>query len=89
MALYKYTSNKSVLDNTEEIRLEGREPVRQGGEVELSDEEHDALKGTLNLRKVDESDSKEGVEGSKEETREGRLLLGNPTQNEESRKEVK
>jgi hypothetical protein len=57
MALYKYTSNKDPLDGTEEIRLPGREPVSVGGEVELSEDEHEVLKDRLNLRKVSESES--------------------------------
>lgn len=57
--LYRYTSNKDPLDGTEEIRLPGREPVSKGGEIELSDEEHELLKDRLNLRKVDESDLRE------------------------------
>jgi hypothetical protein len=59
MGRYKYTSNKDPLDGTEEIRLEGRDPVRVGGEVELTDAEYDLLKGRLNLRKV-ESDAGAG-----------------------------
>jgi hypothetical protein len=57
MALYKYTSNKDPLDGTEEIRLPGREPVSVGGEIELSEDEHEVLKDRLNLRKVSESES--------------------------------
>jgi hypothetical protein len=76
MALYKYTSNKDPLDGTEEIRLPGREPVSKGGEVELSESEHDLLKERLNLRKVesDDSDSEQeqgasSTEGTKPESK--------------------
>lgn len=59
---YKYTSNKDSNDGTEEIRLPGREPVRQGEEIELTEAEHDLLKGRLNLRESSsaEGDSKTG-----------------------------
>jgi hypothetical protein len=60
MALYKYTSNKDPLDGTEQIRLPGREPVPVGGEIELSEDEHEVLKERLNLRKVSESDDEQG-----------------------------
>lgn len=60
--LYKYTSNKDPLDGTEEIRLPGREPVSVGGEIELSEEEHDLLKDRLNLRAV-ASESDEEKQG--------------------------
>lgn len=55
--IYKYTSNKDHTDGTEEIRLPGREPVRKGGEVELTSDEYELLKGRLNLHEVDSAPS--------------------------------
>lgn len=57
---YKYTSNKDSRDGTEEIRLPGHEPVRQGEEIDLTDAEHELLKERLNLREVGSEDSKSG-----------------------------
>jgi hypothetical protein len=76
MTLYKWTSNKDSLDNTEEIRLEGREPVRRGSEVELSDEEYESLKGQLNLRKVSDDETGDSEQESGEPQAEGKASAG-------------
>jgi len=63
---YKYVSNKDGADATEEIRLPGKDPVRVGGEVELTEAEHDLLSNTLNLRAV--SADKQGEAKSEDAT---------------------
>lgn len=61
---YKYTSNKDSTDGTEEIRLPGREPVRQGEEIELTEAEHELLKGRLNLRESSSGEDPKTGQGS-------------------------
>jgi hypothetical protein len=53
MGLYKYVSNRDSRDGTAEIRLEGRDPVPMGGQVELNDEELALLSDRLNLQPVE------------------------------------
>jgi hypothetical protein len=72
MGLYKYTSNKDPQDGTAEIRLPGRDPVPVGGQIELSEEEHDLLKSRLNLRAVEADSTEQGdTKGTTPESREG------------------
>ncbi len=75
MAKYRYTSNKAADDATSVIipDPEDRErSVRQGDEIELSDEEAKTLRERFNLTKVDDSDSSAAEERETADTRGGR-----------------
>lgn len=68
MALYKYKGNKDPNDATALVRNKKGEEARLGDTIELTKDEHEALEGRLELRKV-ESDSEQGKSTEGEEAR--------------------